>query len=304
MGRLFGAFCATSAAVLWGSTYPAIAIAAREAGPISIALVRGVLQSAILAVVLLLVRPALPAFDRRSYAALAGVAVLGAFFNVGQSASVAFAGAAVGGFVTGLYPVIASVTGAWLAREQRSRSTTTALLICVVGLAMITLPSSGSTSQLGGVLMGAIAAAAFGVFLPASRKLMVATSFSPLVVTLAVFLALTLEAGLGVALVGDAGLPRAPSAPFVVAMGWLIVGGGITPLLLVQLALRYSPTMTVAPYLFLAPAVSVILSFAIVGDAPSRLSILGGTLIVIGLVVQTLGESGLPRPRWRGLRLP
>ena len=51
--RLVGALCAASAAALWGSSYPAISVALRDAGPLSVALVRGIAQASIIIVAII-----------------------------------------------------------------------------------------------------------------------------------------------------------------------------------------------------------------------------------------------------------
>jgi DME family drug/metabolite transporter len=289
-----------TAAVLWGSSYPAISVALREAGPLWIALVRGIAQSAIVGIALLLRRPSLPRSERRSWLVLGAVGVLGGFFNVGQSIAVALTGATIVGFVAGLYPLVAGATAPMLAGDRMGRETWMALAICAIGLALIAVPASRSDAEYSGIVVAAIAALAFGIFLPASRRLTSARAIPPLVVTLSVFLGLTLQATAGIAAFRDAGIPEHPSSSFVVALGWLILAAGVVPLVLVQLALRYNPTSTVAPYLFLTPLVSVLLSVLMLGEAVSAPQLLGGGLIVIGLMVQTATNIAAPASKTSG----
>lgn len=283
-----------SAAALWGSSYPAISIAVREAGPLSIALVRGVAQSLMVAVALLLIRPSLSRFGWRWFLAVCAVGLLGGFFNVGQSLGVALAGAAIGGFVAGLYPLVAAATAPLVAGDSIGRGTWMALGICAIGVGLIAFPADMADGELGGILWAAASALAFGVFLPASRRIMNVAAFPPLAITLSVFLGLSLEAIAGIVLVGDASVPEHPSVSFVLAITWLILGAGVAPLVLVEVALKFTPTGDVAPYLFLAPVVSAVLSIALLGEVLSGPQLLGGGLVVAGLVVQTVaGTSGL-----------
>lgn len=102
------------------------------------------------------------------------------------------------------------------------------------------------------------------------------------------FLALSLESLVALAAVGDPGVAMRPSGSFVVAMVWLVVAAGVLPLVLVEVALRSSPTSSIASYLFLAPVVSALLGAILLGEVLSPTQLLGGCLVIAALLLPSL----------------
>lgn len=280
--------CVIGAAILWGSSYPAIGVAAREAGPLSIALLRGLAQSLIVITVFFTVRPSLPRVPVRWWLALGLVALLGGSFNVGQSVAVSISGASAVGFVAGLYPLVAIVAAALLARERLASIAWVAVGLGGVGAGLVAFRAGAFDRDLGGLAMAALAALAFGLFLPASRALTRKLATPPLLTTLGVFLALSLESLVALAAVGDPGVAARPSGSFVVAMVWLVVAAGVLPLVLVEVALRSSPTSSIASYLFLAPVVSALLGAILLDEVLSPAQLLGGCLVIAALLLPSL----------------
>lgn len=58
---------------------------------------------------------------------------------------------------------------------------------------------------------------------------------------------------------------------------------------------RLSPSVA-GSFLYLVPAVVVVLAWALLGEVPAAMSVAGGGLVVVGVViVQRLGRSRPPR---------
>jgi drug/metabolite transporter (DMT)-like permease len=289
-----GEVLAFVAAVLWGTSWPAIAIALSGLSPLGIALFRGGVQGIVLLLLLAAVtgrrvegfnllrwRP-----TARQTTMLIGLGLLGGFFNVGQSYAVELSGSASASFVAGLYPVVAVVAAPFVLTEPITRRSMLAVGLAGLGVLLIASPGSADGAHLAGVGMGALAAVSFGLFLVLGRRLMASATLPPLVTTVAAFFGTAVVASAISAVVAGP-LVRSPGPELALAMAWLVVVAGVLPLALTEIAIRAVPTARSSPYLFITPLVAVFIAVLGLGERPSAIQLLGGALVIVGIAVAT-----------------
>jgi drug/metabolite transporter (DMT)-like permease len=299
--HLRGQALAAGAAVLWGTSYPAIGIATRDAGPLSIALVRGVSQAVILGLALLVIRPTIPVAEtaRRPPPVwiLAGLGLLGGFFNVGQAIAVDASGPVASAFVAGLYPVLTVLFATLLIRERLSWRVLAGCLLAAAGTVLLADLGQLDRAHVTGLAVAVLSAVTFALYLVASRHAMRAYAIPPLYPTLAVFGGVVVQTVLALAVTGDSPLPAAVTPVWLAAMAWLVLGSGIAPLAMSELSVRRAPLMRTSPYLFLAPLVAALIGLGPLGIGMSVAQLGGGALAVAGMVLATWPSLSAPDPR-------
>ncbi len=293
-----GEVLALAAAVLWGTSWPAIAFALEGLSPLGIAFVRGIAQGTLLLVLLVALtggreygfnamrwRP-----TAHQIGALVGLGLLGGFFNVGQSYAVELSGTASASFVAGLYPVVAVVAAPFVLSEPMTRRTVTAIVAAAVGVLLVANIGAAETSHVAGLALAALSATAFGLYLVAARRLMSTAGLPPLVTTVAAFFATAVIAGALASVVGEP-LVRQPAPGVAVAIAWLVVVAGVLPLALTELAIRAIPTARSSPYLLVTPIVAASIGILVLGERLAPPQLAGAMLIVAGIAVATVAPT-------------
>lgn len=292
-----GGIYAGLAAVLYGSSYVATAIALGSFTPLTVAAWRGVLSALLLAAIL-----ALPAMrshrPRRIPRGDLGRLLLmglvgGAAFTLAMNAAVSITGATVTAFVAGLYAVLAAALAIPILHERLERSTLVALLAALLGtvlLAELTL----DLETLVGIGLGLVAAASFGLYLVLSRGWARRRGFSGAVLGLA-SLSMTAVVGLAaVALTGEPMLPSAPRSDALLALAWLAVGPGVIAAVAVVAGMQLLPARLASVFLLLNPPTAALLAFVLLGERLSALQVIGGALVLIAIAAAA-GMVRLPQ---------
>jgi DME family drug/metabolite transporter len=292
-----GGIYAGLAAVLYGSSYVATAIALGSFTPLTVAAWRGVLSALLLAAIL-----ALPAMrshrPRRIPRGDLGRLLLmglvgGAAFTLAMNAAVSITGATVTAFVAGLYAVLAAALAIPILHERLERSTLVALLAALLGtvlLAELTL----DLETLVGIALGLVAAASFGLYLVLSRGWARRRGFSGAVLGLS-SLSMTAVVGLAaVALTGEPMLPVAPRSDALLALAWLAVGPGVIAAVAVVAGMQLLPARLASVFLLLNPPTAALLAFVLLGERLSALQVIGGALVLIAIAAAA-GMVRLPQ---------
>ncbi len=281
-----GAVYAAAAAIFYGSSYVATAIALRSFNPITVAAWRGLLAMVLLVAVLAL--PALAALrpGRMTAAALCRLCVLGllhgAVFILAMNAAVDAAGATVTAFVAGLYAVLAALLAVPILGERIERRTLVALLVALFGtllLGNLQLNERAAT----GIGLALVAAVAFGLFLVLSRRWSTAYRLSGPTVAVAAMTAGAVTGLAGAAITGSPLLPAAPRLDAWVAVAFLGVGPGAIAMVMVVASTRRLAARHASAFLLLNPPTAALLSLALLGEGLSVVQLIGGACILVAI---------------------
>lgn len=288
-----GSVLVLGAAVLWGTSFPATAVALHVSAPLSVALFRGLGQMAALGLALLMLAGlgrgvAWGSISRRGWLAVAALGALGAFFNVGQALSVELGGVVVPSLVAGMYPVAAVATAVVISREPLTRPAAAGIALATGGTVLLADPSVIGSDDLLALVLAALAAVSFGVYIAASRRLLTTQTVPPLAITMAVFVALVVESAAGLVLTGTSALPTHVTSEYLGAIVWLVLACGVAPLVMIELALRRAPVVRTSPYLFVSSVVAAVIGIWAFDERLSWLQIVGAMAAVGGIVVATV----------------
>lgn len=275
-----------AAAVLWGTTGTAQALAPVGATPLAVGALRLAVGGGALVLIAGL-RGTLRIGHWRHPSALlaaAGVAAYQASFFAG----VARTGVAVGTLVAiGSAPIIAGILETIVARSRPTSRWWGATAAAIVGCALLLAGDGGWSADFGGVLLAIIAGASFAVYTVASKSLLrtlspdaaIATTFfagalvlSPVLLTTDLTWALD-PRGLAVAL--HLGLV-ATAAAYVLYVRGLT---GVTA--------ATASTLTLAE-----PLTAGLLSVAVLGERLAPLAYAGAALVFVALAVLSIPASG------------
>lgn len=313
-----GALYAALAAIGYGSAYVATAFALRSLGPLPVAVYRTFFAAIALAL-LLAARGRIAASGRaaakggptadvrdpgarrwpaRRVVHLIVIAAFGGpIFLAGMNLAIAGVGPTIASFVAGLYAVLAAVFAPFLLREPlrpRALAGFGAALVGTAFLAELDIVGAG----IAGIGWGLLAAVSFALFLVLSRKWARVDGFDGITVALATMLATTLGIGAWVLATKPESLVPTNLVPeAVIAIAWLAFVAASGQALAVASA-RLVPASRTAAFLLLNPVTATILSFALLGERPSPVQVLGGLLVLAGIAVATV------QPAARAARAP
>jgi drug/metabolite transporter, DME family len=293
-----GAAAVLTAAVLFGTTGTAQALADPDGSPYAVGAARLLLGGAGLVAVAFVAghrTRALLAMVRTPPGLIAAAAVAG--YQLGFFAGVARAGVAIGTLVgIGAAPVIAGLLGGLADGQWPGRRWWQAVAVALAGLALLSLAGAGGRPEPIGLLLVLSAATCYAVSVLAQRRLIGAGADSTAVMAAtfaagAVLLTPVLVAG-GVRWLGE------PS-------GWLLVLYlGLLPTtlayLLIGAGIRVLAPAAVVSLNLAEPATAATLGVALLGEQLTVLGALGALLVLVGVVlvgrVVTAGDAGLVPP--------
>lgn len=295
---------AIAASILWGSLYPAGKPAIAIVGPLQVAFCRAFL--AWLTLSLLVVfrggSPSLLRPLRRRWFGVLGLAAT-SFFGSSLLAMLALGllPASVIGLLNNTSPLWLAIGAACFAPPRRPLALVAGSGAAFAGVGLIFFPE---------ILRGSLNVPAslnpLGVLLAVSGSWVIAASTligrrvmlggDPIAISaLASGAAVPL---LGILVLAHGGFSPILAAPLTVKLLLLYVGVGCTALnfTLWFYALQRLPAAQAAPFQYLIPPISVLLSTLTLGEPLSASLVVGGALIVLGLIV-TQGAAGHPSGR-------
>jgi drug/metabolite transporter (DMT)-like permease len=215
---------------------------------------------------------------------------MGAIGYVGQAfcylTALKYASAGLVVLLLYLYPVFVAVLSAVLLRERITGIKMFALGLALVGTALTVGPEGG---QLPGILLAAMAALICSVYILVGAQVM--RQMSVWQASTVIFV----SAG---AMSGVLMYVKGPQLPATVA-GWGVVASigliaTIVPVVTFLAGLsRIGPT-NAAMLSTLEPVVTILLAALLLGEAPKPLSLAGGGLILVAVVLLTRAELGQP----------
>ena len=296
-----GFACAAGAAILYGSAYPATAVALRSFTPIGVAaLACTIALPFVIAFGWLgwLPRPAYRGLgDPARLIRLTILALLGGLlFIAAVNSAVALSGPTVTGFVAPLYAIAAAVLAVPLLGEPIRPRTIVAFAVALVGTALL----AGAAPQVGslaGVVLALAAAVSFGLYMVLARRWSERYALDGTLLTVAnligrgpVLLAVELVRSPSTLIPADPD-PAAVAAVLVIAFG-----ASSTANLLLIASVRRVPAARSSAALLLTPVTSAILGVMVLDDTLAPIQVIGGILTVIGIGIGAGALSA--RTRW------
>ncbi|MHB8397410.1 MAG: DMT family transporter [Candidatus Limnocylindrales bacterium] len=303
-----GSLAAAGAAVFFGSSFVATAFALHSFGPLPIAVWRGIGASVIVGTLLVGGRHR-PRVDLEAEhddlrptkaGRLARLAVLGFLggptFILGMNVAVSASGATIASFVAGLYAVVAAVLAPVVLRERLGAGAIAGFTVALLGTAMLA-ELDPTSSSLGGIGAGLVAAAAFGAYLVLSRRWARTVRLSGLVIAEANFVATAL-----VLLPFAVLVPSEPLVPTVIrpdallAIGWLVLVPSLGGQLLLLMSVRLIPARRSAAFLLVNPIVATVLAAILLGERLAPIQVVGAAFVLAGIALAS-GLVGSIRER-------
>lgn len=267
--------------VLWASAFPAIKIGLEGFAPAHLTLLRhGVASLAFVPLLLVFRARKWPAW--RDAPAFLGLGVVGmTVYHLALNFGEVHVSAGATSLIIATAPALTALVAWALTGDRFPPLGWLGSAVSFAGVALIVL-GDGAVGRIhpaaGLVLISALATALFAVL---QRPLL--RRYHPLEVTAFVTWGGTLPL-LAVA----AGVPGAVAAAPAAAL-WAVVHLGVVPsaiaYTLFAYALSRAPAPLVTSFLYLVPVVALLLSWWFLGEVPSPLTLLGGAVAVVGLVL-------------------
>ncbi|GAA0951391.1 DMT family transporter [Nonomuraea longicatena] len=267
--------------VLWASAFVAIRVAVQDYSPGALALGRLLSGSLVLVAILLIRREGLPPRAAWPGILISGILWFGVYtvaLNAGEQA----VDAGTASLILGLGPVLIAVLGGWILKEGFPRRLVAGVVISFTGAAVVGLSMSGhGSASLAGVLLCVLAAVSWAVATLAQKPAL--QHASALQVTAYGCLVGT------VACLPFAGqlVEQLAKAPLTATLN--VVYLGVFPTALAFTAWAYAlartPAGTLGASSYLVPALTVLMSWAVLGEVPGWLTFAGGLLCLGGVAV-------------------
>ncbi len=279
------------ALLTWSSAYAAIAYALVSFTPGEVALARLAIGSACFAVLLRIRRVPLP--PRRDWPALALLGVIGlSIYHLCLNYAETRIASGTASILLALIPAAtAAVSAIWL-RERLPARTLTGLGIALIGVVLVVLTSGKDVRfepKAALVLVSVLASAIYFV----GQKPLFARS-SMLGVTAFTFFAGTLGA-----LPFGLALPQAlAAAPWshVAALLWLGIAPTFVGYLAWNVALQRVSASQISSFIYFSPPIAVLIGWLWLGEQPGMLTLVGGAITVLGVVLANTRRRAVPVP--------
>lgn len=282
-----GLLAAAGAAILYGASYPATAVALRSFSPLAIA---GLACTLALPFVIgaaaggSIARPSRAAANRASLIRLAVLGLLGGVaFIAAMNIAVALSGSTVTGFVAPLYAVTAALLAIPILGERLRPVTAGAFGLAIVGTALLAGVDPTATSLVG-IGFAVLAALAFGLYIVLARRWGVRYGLDGTLVTIANLigrgpLLLLVE----VARSSGELVPTQPDQSALLALLFIALGPSSSANLLLMASVRRVPARATSAALLLVPVSSAVISAILFGEVLTAQGVLGAVLILVGI---------------------
>lgn len=278
--------------VLWSSSYAAISYGLQVFTPGEIALMRFAVATVVLMIPVALGRAKLP--PKQDWALLAFLACFGHFLyqlSLGYSMERLSAGSAA--VVISTVPSVTAVLAMLRLKEHISTRAAVGLGIAFVGTLLVTL-GRGHGIHLEPmallVFVAVLCSASYFVFQKPLLQRTDAIGFT----AASLFVATILFLPFGTALPGK--LMAAPW-PQLLSVLYLALFPTVIGFACWSYALKRAPASRVASFLYLQPLMGCVIAYFWLGEIPTWLTVVGGTLAVLGVVLATVPNLSLPLSR-------
>ena len=276
-------------AVLWASAFVAIRIAIREYSPAHLALFRFVTASGVLAVCAVFLKIRRP--EWRDWPGLAltgfcGVFIYQTFLNWGEQTVTAGSAA----FLVNTAPIFTAILAGLFLGEKLASRQKLGVAICFAGALLIALGEKGGLKFSGGASLITIAACSSACYIVLQKHFL--ERYTPFELTAYAF-----WMGTAMLLVFLPGLFQEVKTASPEAT-WAVLYLGILPGALGNVAwaliIQKTTAATGAVLLYVVPVLSVLLAWPILGETPTMLSIIGGSVALIGVLVVNAKRAKAP----------
>lgn len=281
--------------VLWSSSYAAIGYGLKLFTPGEIALMRFAIASLVLAVPVAMGRIKLP--PRQDWVALVVLAFVGHLLYqlaLGYSMTRLSAGAAA--VVISMVPSVTAVLAVLRLKEHISARAVTGLAVAFAGTLLVTLGRGHSIhfEPLAFLVFAAVLCSSVNFVF---QKPLLARTDALGFTAASMFVAAVMFLPFGTALPA-----KLMSAPRLQLSSVLYLGLFPTVIGFVcwSFALSRAPASRVASFLYLQPLMGCVIAYFWLGEIPTWLTVVGGTLAILGVVLAT--ARGLKLPSWRRSR--
>jgi drug/metabolite transporter (DMT)-like permease len=275
-----GLLFASCTVVCWASAFVAMRIALRSFPPQEVALLRFVSAGAVLGLLALATRMPLP--RPRDVPRFAALGLVGhALYNLALAMGQAHVPAATAGFIIASAPIWMLLIAVAFGDERPSAAGIAGMLLSFVGVALIAVGRGGRLTFEASAFVLLAAAAMQAAYSMAQRPLL--RRYSGLQVSTFAVLAALLWL-----------LPFAPRAlVHAVHVPWTHTAAalfmGVVPTAIGystwSVAMKHLSPSAAGSFLYLVPAVVVVLAWALLGELPTAMSVAGGGLVVAGVVI-------------------
>jgi drug/metabolite transporter (DMT)-like permease len=284
------AYCAAGLTlVLWSSSYAAISCGLQVFTPGEIALMRFAIATAVLMVPVAMGRIKLP--PKQDWALLAFLACFGHFFyqlSLGYSMTRLSAGAAA--VVISTVPSVTAVLAMLRLKEHISTRAAFGLGVAFIGTLLVTLGQGHGIHfepMAFLVFVAVVCSSCYFVF----QKPLLARTDAIGFTAASLFVATLLFLPFGTAL--PAKLVAAPWRQLLSVL-YLALFPTVIGFAGWSFALKRAPASRVASFLYLQPLMGCLIAWFWLGEIPTWLTVLGGTLAVVGVVLATVPNLNLP----------
>jgi drug/metabolite transporter (DMT)-like permease len=276
--------------VLWASAFAGIKAGLAAYGPGQVALLRFGTASFVLAVYALAVRMRLPArrdLPRLALAGLTGITIYHVALNFGEVK--VSAGAA--SLLIAAGPVFTALLSVAFLGERLRWIGWIGIAISFAGVALISFGEGGGFSFEPAALLVLVSAVSTAVYFIVSKEPL--TRYSALEMTsYAIWLGTIPMLVFLPGLVSQVAVAPVPATLAVIYLG---VFPGAIAYVLWSYALARMPASLLSTFLYLSPALAILIAWIWIGEVPGVLTLAGGALAVAGVVVVNTRGSGEQR---------
>lgn len=263
----------------WASAWVSIRAAVSSYSPGHLALGRYLVASLVLMPIILARRPAWPPL--REWPGIGLMGLLGfTFYNLAINAGEQTVTAGAAAFLSATLPVFSAVGARLFLGEKSARTGWAGLLLSLTGVGVITLGEGGFQISTGALLivLAALCAAGYGLLQKTYLRRYAALDLTTWAIWMGTLGLLPFLRG----------LPHAvQEAPLAATLNLVFLGAfpGALGYVLWSYALSKLPVARLMSFLYLVPPISVVLAWLTLGEIPELLSLAGGGLALLGVVL-------------------
>ncbi len=275
-----GYAAAIATVVLWASAFPTIKIALTAFEPVPLAALRFAIAAFLWLMWLALTRPALPKGRdgaRLLICALIGIAAYNMLLNTGQQT--VSSGAA--SFIVNTVPAITALLAVLFLKERFAMWGWIGTLVSFVGVAIIAMGQPGGVAFGSGTLFIIGAACCQAVFFIVQRSLVGVYGAKLCAACVMILGALCLSPWLATA----CAQAMAASQAALIATIYLGIAPAAIGYATWGIAQAHFGASRAANFLYLVPPITLCLAFLLTFEIPSVLTLLGGLLAIVGVIV-------------------
>ena len=277
------------AVVLWASAFIAIRAAVQVFPPEQVASLRFAIAAVTLVVVGGFARRRLP--EMRDLPRLCAIGAVGiAAYNLALNTGAQTLSAAAASFLVNTVPVFSALL-AWIVFHEPLRARVAAGIgLSMLGVALIAHaedPGSLGTAVGSGAVLVLLAALCQAIYFVAQKSLTL--KYSPIELTTYVFCAGALA--LSFWLVPAIASARHASTETVLIIVYLAIVPGVLGFVAYTTALKHLSVTQATTALFAVPVIALFMGWALLGERPTRLGVLGAALAIAGVATTARERS-------------